>query len=73
MKAKKEKHYGVDVWVSPKIEKLRKTDCLCLNCGHMDGSSGFKCSTAEIFFEQCVKQNIALAVTRCQTWVQLNQ
>lgn len=60
---KEEIHYGAKVWVSPKIEALRGTDCLCLNCELLDD-----CPTAELFYRACVFRDIALAVTRCKNW-----
>lgn len=64
MKPIKEIHYDTEVWVSPEIEKLRRTDCLCLNCKHMG-----VCLLARAFYQRCKQYDIALAVTRCPGWV----
>ena len=67
-KYENQKHYGENVWVSLDIEKLRKTDCLCLSCDFLGG----KCPIAEHFYNYCIEYNLALAVTRCPNWRQKN-
>lgn len=57
-------HYGVDVITQPYMDALRKTECLCLNCSHMEGG----CQTAQDLYEICKRGNMALAVTRCPQW-----
>ena len=32
---KKEVHYGHEVYVNPVTELMRKSECLCLNCGNL--------------------------------------
>ena len=62
--AKQETHYGKEVWVNPTTESLRKEECLCLNCAKLKPGPE-NCRIAQSFYEICVKENIALAVTRC--------
>ncbi|NQU83589.1 MAG: hypothetical protein HQ536_02665 [Parcubacteria group bacterium] len=62
-KPAQEEHYGADVWVSPTVEKLRREECLCLNCGRV-GS----CVAALDLYAICKSNNLALAVTRCPKW-----
>lgn len=67
-KPKKETHYGKKVWVNPTTEALRKSECLCLNCGNMKPNQPANCSIAESLFKISVNTNIAIAITRCPTW-----
>ena len=62
----KEEHYGEEVWVSPEAERIRKSDCLCLNCHRIDQMP--KCTIAKKLFFVCVGNDLALAVTRCPRW-----
>jgi len=52
--------YGKKVWASSEIEKLRKTNCLCLNCIDMK-----ECELAQKLYKICCEEDMALAVTRC--------
>jgi len=63
MKIKLETHYGKEVYTNTKMDKLRKKECLCLNCSRMRG-----CAPANRFYHLCYENNIALAVTRCPYW-----
>ncbi len=58
-----EEHFGHKVWVSPRIEALRESECLCLNCGIMK-----TCPIAKKLFNLCVKEHMAMAITRCFHW-----
>lgn len=61
-----EEHYGDIVWVSPAVEALRRSDCLCYNCAKLKpADGGDECSIASAFYEICKTENVALAVTRC--------
>jgi hypothetical protein len=62
-RVKQVEKYGRAVWQNPTMDKLRQTQCLCLNCGNMK-----ECDTAKALYEICVKGNLALAVTRCPEW-----
>lgn len=57
--------YGEEVWQHVEMDKLRATQCLCLNCKLLG-----ECAVAQAFYVLCVKNNVALAVTRCPTFVQ---
>lgn len=55
--------HGATVWCNKKLDALRRTDCLCLNCGRARS-----CPVAKTLFAVCVNNNLALAVTRCPVW-----
>lgn len=59
---------GKPVWVNPVTEKLREKECLCFNCGNFKPDQPDNCHIAQAFFEICVKENVALAITRCPLW-----
>lgn len=63
-----ERHHGIVVYVSNRLEKLRKTDCLCLNCVKMD-----RCPIAKKLFGLCVRHNLALGVSRCRVFRQKDE
>ncbi len=65
---KKEKHYNQEVFVNPTTESLRRTECLCLNCDDLKPGQTGNCPIAQLFYQICVKENIALTVTRCPNW-----
>jgi hypothetical protein len=65
---KKENHYGQEVWVNPTTESVRRDECLCLNCKNIKPGKSDSCHIAHSFYLICVKENIALAVTRCPLW-----
>lgn len=65
---KQEERYGVMVWVNPTTEAVRKTECLCFNCKHMNPGKAGHCLKAQALFGVCIEGDIALAVTRCSTW-----
>jgi hypothetical protein len=65
-----ESHFGVDVHVNPLMEALRPDQCLCLNCGRLDLNPADNCKNAQALYELCVKNNLAMAVTRCPNWIQ---
>ena len=69
---KKETHYGHEVWVNPTTEALRKSECLCLNCGNLKPGQPDHCPIAQSLYEICVKKNIAMAITRCPVWKNKN-
>lgn len=56
-----EKHYGLLVEVNTLTEQLRDSECLCLNCMHIDD-----CSIARTFYAVCEDRHVALMVTRCR-------
>jgi hypothetical protein len=65
---KQETHYGHEVWVNPTTESLRRSECLCLNCGNLKPGQPDNCHIAQTFYQVCVQNNVALAVTRCPLW-----
>jgi hypothetical protein len=65
---RKEMHYGQEVWVNPTTESIRKEECLCLNCGNLKPGQPDNCHIAQAFYQVCVQDNVALAVTRCPLW-----
>lgn len=54
-----EKH-GTAVRQHTEMDNLRKTQCLCLNCGDIKS-----CSAAAMGLALCKTYGIAFAVTRC--------
>ncbi len=65
---KVEEHYGKRVFVNPTTEYIRRAECLCLNCGNLKPGQPDNCQIAQALFEVCVRENVALAVTRCPIW-----
>lgn len=65
---RQETHYGKDVWVNPTTESLRRSECLCLNCDNLKPGQPDNCHIAQAFYQICVQDNVALAVTRCPLW-----
>lgn len=65
---RKEVHYGHEVYVNPTTESLRRAECLCLNCSNLKPGQPDNCHIAQAFYQVCVKENVALAVTRCPLW-----
>ena len=52
------------VIVNTEMDEVRRTDCLCVNCG--SGYKGTKeCPAGPEFFEVCKKYDNAFAMTRC--------
>jgi hypothetical protein len=62
---RKETHFSKEVWVSPAIETLRPKECLCMNCKKLKPNQADNCRIAQRLYGICVKENTALAVTRC--------
>lgn len=57
----KEEHYGVIVAVDPEMDKLRRKHCLCSTCPVLQ-----ECEIAKMMLYFCKKENLALAMTRCE-------
>lgn len=64
----KEEHYGEQVWVNPDVEKLRKKECLCFNCQHIN-----VCLYSQIFYKACIEWNIAVLITRCKLFKMIGE
>jgi len=54
------KKYGKEVWQHPDMDKLRRTECLCMSCEQLD-----ICPIANDLLHKCKQYNLALAITRC--------
>lgn len=65
MKVKKETHYNHLVSVNLEMDKLRKTECLCFNCGNQPA-----CLKSETLYKLCVEENIAMMITRCEDFIE---
>jgi len=65
---KKELHYGHEVWVNKTTEKLRRSECLCLNCNNLKPGQSNNCQVAQSLYGICLKENIAMIITRCPNW-----
>jgi len=63
-----ESHFGADVSVNPLLERMRAEDCLCLNCGKLNPNPSKNCPVAQSLYEICVRENVAMAMTRCPNW-----
>lgn len=60
-----EKHYGAMVHTNTYTDKLRKSQCLCLNCVDID-----QCDIAKKLYETCKEYDLALMVTRCKNFTE---
>ena len=60
--------HGKRAWAHPIMDSLRREECLCLNCDNLKPGQSDNCHIAQTFYEVCVKENVALAVTRCPFW-----
>lgn len=59
--------YGKMVWTNEMMDELRKKECLCLNCGNLKPDPD-NCSIAQALYQISVKENVAMAITRCPVW-----
>ena len=57
--------YGVEVYADVEMDNLRRERCLCLNCSIMNSG----CETAKELYESAKKNNLAMMITRCRTYV----
>lgn len=65
-KYKKDEKSPDKVWANADLDALRKTDCLCVNCGRKNDSPAYSsCPTAKKLYDICVADNMAVAITRC--------
>ena len=64
-----EEHHGANVFVNKTTESIRYEECLCLNCGRLKPGESDNCPIAQAFYDICVKENVALMVTRCPVWL----
>ena len=66
LRIRKEKKYGVYVWINTETDELRREQCLCLNCDHLT-----QCVIAKNSHELCKKHDIAFMMTRCPKWEEI--
>jgi len=55
--------YGTTIYEHTKADKRRIEECLCLHCDKLAD-----CSTAKDLYAICVRNNIAMIITRCKEW-----
>lgn len=65
-----EEHYNVNVWVSPLLDTLRRSDSLCYNCIKFRPNGKDECPIARKIFEVCKAENVALPISRCPAFEQ---
>lgn len=58
-------HYETPVWVNPTTEKIRKEECLCLNCTKLQPGTVNNCRIAQKLYGVCLAEKTALIITRC--------
>ena len=61
--------YNKAVFEISEIEKLRKDNCMCLHCGHMNPGTPEHCTIANSFFLICKQHGNAFIMTRCDEWI----
>ena len=60
--------HGSRVWSNVAVDELRRTECLCVNCGRLRTGSADNCQFAQRLYEICKDGSIALLLTRCKHW-----
>jgi hypothetical protein len=74
MKVNAQEHYGVWVATNVEMDQLRKKECLCLNCTGkiFDGvmKTENDCITKKELYNICVRDNVAMMITRCPYFTQ---
>ena len=54
------------IWANTHLDKLRKTECLCLNCNRKNDNPPYSsCRIAKILYVLCKEFNMAIAISRC--------
>lgn len=61
--------YDALVSYNPIMDELRKNNCLCLNCELMTKIRETNCNIANQLYEISVKNDMAMAITRCKKYV----
>lgn len=65
-KYKKSAEQPNEVWANTEMDKLRRKECLCLNCDRKSEEVPYSsCPVAKAIYDISVKNNMAVAVTRC--------
>lgn len=56
-----------EVWANPEMDKLRRKECLCVNCGRKNDTPRpyASCPTAAALYTVCLEHHMAVAITRC--------
>lgn len=52
--------YGDEIWSNVEMEKLRESECLCLNCKHIN-----RCAQANTLDSMSRHCNMRVMVTQC--------
>jgi hypothetical protein len=60
--------YGMMVFELPKMDLLRRSECMCLFCSKMIPGSPDNCPAAQTYYEACKKYGNAFIMTRCGSW-----
>jgi len=67
-KYKKSEKQPNEVWANIEMDELRRKECLCLNCERTKNVVEIPyspCPVAKQIYELCVKNDMAIAITRC--------
>ena len=65
-KNKLEFYWGGNVRINPKMDKLRKKECLCVNCDRKNEQEPYaSCPVAKKIYNICEVYDMAMAITRC--------
>ncbi|OGJ57998.1 hypothetical protein A2635_03130 [Candidatus Peribacteria bacterium RIFCSPHIGHO2_01_FULL_51_9] len=63
-----EEHFGTQVWVNPTTESMREEECLCFSCKNLKPNEPDNCPIAQALYQICVREKVALTLTRCPEW-----
>jgi hypothetical protein len=54
------------IWANIQMDELRRTECLCLNCERTREDSHYtSCPIAKTLYTMAIKNDMAMAITRC--------
>jgi len=67
--AEAQTHFGNLVWVNTKMDALRESECLCMNCELFKPNTDGHCRIAAAGYALCRLTNISFAVTRCPAFI----
>lgn len=66
----RQNHHNASVWTNVSMDKMRRSECLCLNCHNcgngLDGE--LCCPYSRLLFNFCRITDIALMITFCPTF-----
>ena len=60
---KKVTKYDKLVWQEVIMDALRGSHCMCLRCDNLGD-----CKIAKKLYKICIKDNVAIVITRCPDW-----